>query len=269
MKVNFRYEAKLATERAKAELASADDKRLRYAALELRMAIEALTYDKAQAYKKEIHPKEYEKWQPRKLFQMLLDIHPYADQSMTVSIGLEKESGGVGPMHHMGRETVFDLNAVKEHYDALGAYLHTPSLKQVEERGISPDPQRLRARCNSIVDLIEKALASTVYNVTLGTFDTRICGRCNSQIRRRIPHGQEAIEAECFECDAKYTLNLKKNDVVEWMPMGRRISCSTEGCRGQHFFFMDEVKPGMGFQCELCKKEWVIALALLEHKNDR
>lgn len=63
---NFRQSAREAIVRAKEELATGNLHRLRYAALELRDAMEALTYDRALAFKDEIPPEEYKTWQPRK-----------------------------------------------------------------------------------------------------------------------------------------------------------------------------------------------------------
>ena len=73
---DYRNDAKRRLVRAKNELASADDARLIYATLELRMAIESITYDRALAYKKEFPPREYETWQPKKVMAELLDIDP-------------------------------------------------------------------------------------------------------------------------------------------------------------------------------------------------
>lgn len=93
MNVSFRNEARRALERAKAELETMRQDRLKYAALELRMAMEALTYDRANAYKAEIPPSEYEAWQPRKVMLLLLDIDPDADKNSAISVGAEKEPG--------------------------------------------------------------------------------------------------------------------------------------------------------------------------------
>ena len=48
-----RSRARSALASAQSELASNEDQRLKYAALELRMAIESVTYDRALAYKSE------------------------------------------------------------------------------------------------------------------------------------------------------------------------------------------------------------------------
>jgi hypothetical protein len=60
---------------------AASDDRLRYAALELRFAMEAVTYDRALAFRDEISPEEYKTWQPRKLMQILHDIDPTVGKS--------------------------------------------------------------------------------------------------------------------------------------------------------------------------------------------
>lgn len=88
-------QARQATNRAIALLASGIDEQLRYAALELRFAMEALTYDRAQAYVQEIPPDEMATWQPDKVIKVLLKIDPTADSSYTLSIGEEPYPGGM------------------------------------------------------------------------------------------------------------------------------------------------------------------------------
>lgn len=88
---NFRHSARESLARAKAELAANDPIRLRYAALELRDAMEALTYDRALAFKDDIPPEEYKTWQPRKLMAVLLDIDPSIGITSTIAYGIEEE----------------------------------------------------------------------------------------------------------------------------------------------------------------------------------
>ena len=79
--------------RAKTELAS---NRTRYAALELRDAMEALTYDRALAWANDLPPEEYKTWQPRKLMSALLEIDPSIGMSATLAVGIETEYGKPG-----------------------------------------------------------------------------------------------------------------------------------------------------------------------------
>ena len=82
-----RSRARSALASAQSELASNEDQRLKYAALELRMAIESVTYDRALAYKSEFPPHEYETWQPKKVMSVLLQIDSTADLNSTLSFG--------------------------------------------------------------------------------------------------------------------------------------------------------------------------------------
>ena len=90
---DYRTDARRELARAKDELASADEERLKYAALELRMAMESLTYDRALAYNAEFPPCEYETWQPRKVMAILLEIDPNADKDSSLAFGIEPSRG--------------------------------------------------------------------------------------------------------------------------------------------------------------------------------
>jgi len=54
MKIDYRELARRAVARARTEIESVDPDRLPYAALELRNAMEAITYSRAESYKDEL-----------------------------------------------------------------------------------------------------------------------------------------------------------------------------------------------------------------------
>ena len=132
-KHDFRTQVRLAVARAKqqSDTASPSPEALLYAALDVRMAMEALTYERAQVYSEELPASVYETWQPRKLMRQLLDLDPNADQGGTLSIGQEENGQPAKVMTIMGTEKVLSMAAIKRHYDALGSYLHTPTLAQI------------------------------------------------------------------------------------------------------------------------------------------
>jgi hypothetical protein len=108
MNINFRHQARDAFGRAKAELATNAIERLKYAALELRMAMECLTYERASIYANELPPTQYETWQPWKLMLLLLEIDPCADKDSSVAVGIEEEPGKeAGPMTIFGSRESF------------------------------------------------------------------------------------------------------------------------------------------------------------------
>jgi hypothetical protein len=119
--------------------------------------MEALTYDRALAFKELIPPEEFRTWQPRKLMGALLEIDPLIGMTTTtVSIGPE---GMQNPekMITLGTDFALTLKDLKFHYDALGSYLRIPSLEQIQS-GNLPDPLRLRERCEELGSKLNKCI---------------------------------------------------------------------------------------------------------------
>lgn len=114
MDFDYRRAARNSLERAKSEVATNDPIRTRYAALELRYAIEALVYDRARALKEFISAKEYGTWQPSKLVEVILEIDPHFGTSSTVSIGREDVPGEPAKeMRSMGTDAQLPTKDIK------------------------------------------------------------------------------------------------------------------------------------------------------------
>ena len=259
---DFRSEARKALGKARTELGSGDDDRLKYAALELLFAIEAITYDRARAYCDEMPPQEYDTWQPRKVMQLLIDIDPNADKDSSLSFGIEEQYGKPeSEMKMLGSEQVLNLKMLKEHYDALGSYLHMPTLKRLIESG-QPDLEKLRNRCNAITDAIENVLASTIFNVTMGSMATIDCSQCGNVIRRRLPFSGEAVEAKCIECGAGYIVRDAGEGKILWEPKGQQIKCPEETCNESIWLWQDKLKAWTSLTCNGCGQAFEIVLAV-------
>lgn len=242
MDINYRSYARQALQQARRELEGEDDVRLRAAALELRMSMEALTYDRMRAYAFEIPPDQYATWQPKKVMQLLLEIDAKADADSSAAVGLEKAYGVAPPteeMKSLGSEKVLNLATIKRHYDALGSYLHIPTLKQMR-LGKFFDAGKLRACCLQIVTYLDEVLASPVWNVRLTTVSNTDCTYCGKPMQRRCPNIGETAVTSCFECGAPYRLILVGEQQVRWDPMQTRVNCLTDGC--DHSFVLGTMK---------------------------
>jgi hypothetical protein len=260
---NYRHAARESLRLANIELSSGDDQRLKYAALELRMSIESLTYDRAAAYKNEFPQTEYATWQPKKVMQVLLEIDPHAASDSSLRIGVEPFLGGSPDvMREVGHETALSMGTIKRHYDALGSYLHVPTLKQALA-GKKLDMAKLRGKCEEIATALGLVLASAVYNITLGKFATLECGKCQSPIRRRFPVGKESVRAECIECQAAYTLVSLGNNKVRWDPHVRHLKCGGENCQVETLIWEHEVRVGEYWVCTGCNGQNSFCLGVL------
>jgi len=271
MNTDFRSLAKEALKRAKAELATSQVERIKYAALELRFAMEAVTYDRAQAFKSEISPEEYKTWQPRKLMQVLHDIDPMLGMSASIAVGIEEFHGVEPPpekMQFLGTDKVLTLADLKGHYDAVGNYLHVPSLAQLMKSGM-PDQGRLRSRCEAVIAALEAVLASPVWNSTIGNFVHFECIRCKKPVRKRMPHGEDEVEVTCFECQAQYLISSQGDGQVVTKPKIVEVACLNDGSTEKMALWPDEVKIGTHWTCKGCGDHWAVEFGLIRATNER
>jgi hypothetical protein len=261
---DYRNDARRELARAKVELGSADDERLKYGALELRMAMESLTYDRALAYKDEFPPAEYETWQPRKVMGILLEIDPNADKDSSLAFGIEP-SLGVTPdvMEPLGTERVLNMGTIKRHYDALGSFLHVPTLKQ-RKGGANVDPVKFRTRCDEITACLTEVLASPVWNATIGIFASLDCMKCGHPVRKRMPHGKAVVDATCFECGATYKVTDAGEGKAHFEPDQVEVKCANPDCRTAVYPWRSEIEPNSGWKCEVCGGENDIKL-MIQH----
>lgn len=261
---NYRHLARNALERAGRELNTEDLDRLNYAALELRLSLEYVTYDRVYAYREEIPPTEYHTWQPTKLMRVLLEIDPWADKSVSIAVAVEESYGVVAPgteLKSLGMDHVVDMATLQKHYDALGSYLHAPTIKQLENPKANKE-EKLRKRCNEIIKVLEKSLSSPVFNMTVGGFSEIKCMRCEQPIRRRMPIEKKEIEANCFNCDAAYLVIIGPDRSTTWKPKQRSLYCSNRECEKEILLWEDEIQPGTYWKCDSCNKESQIFLGV-------
>ena len=249
MKTDYRHLARTALARAKTELDANDDARLRYAALELRNVLEALTYDRAQAFKDELPPEQYKAWQPRKLMKALIEFDPSLDSPVTIAVGIQDDPATPAPPERMtvlGTDNPITSQNVRDHYDALSSYLHVPT-PQSKER----DGAKLRARCGEIVIFSETILSSRVWNSTLGNVVTLPeCVKCKKPINKKVPLGSKPISAQCLECNAEYEITENDQGDVIFIPQMRPVRCGNKDCKHRTLLWLDELKPGKEWQCE-------------------
>ncbi|WP_018984126.1 hypothetical protein [Salinimonas chungwhensis] len=252
--MNFRNLARKHLQAAKKQIDLFDDSNLRYAALELRMAMEAIVYDRALSFKDEFPEKEYDTWQPKKIMTILIEIEPTTDKDSSLAMGIEESSGKPShEMKHIGSEKVLSMKILKEHYDRLGNYLHMMNLRSFH-RNKATDFERMRVRCSEIYSMIDSVLASPLFNCTLSTFSHIDCFECDKPIRKRVPTIDDDLdlEAECKNCKASYNLEPQGNGNYVWHANRQNILCGNRSCKQLIKIWQREVGLGKFWVCKSC-----------------
>ena len=266
MSPNFRQRARDALQRAKGELASGQNDRLVYAALELRMTIECVTYERAKTYEKELPPREYDVWQPGRLMKELLELDPLADASGTLSFGLEEKRGvPAKEMKTLGTEKVFNMKDIQDSYNALGSYLHQPTIRQLNN-GKDLKWQSMRERCDELVKKLDEVLASPIFNVNFGSFTTFKClnVECGKDIRKRLPSGRTEVPAPCFECGAEHVVAVGSDGTMIVHPVVYEVHCANKSCAHVLKLFPHQMKAGNGWKCPDCGTACLLGLVVFE-----
>lgn len=265
--MNYRGIARKHLKAAAEQLETGADLALKYAALELRMAMEAVTYDRAAAFKEEFSTDEYVTWQPKKVMAVLLEIEPMTDKDSTIAFGLEEEYGVPAKrMTSLGTETVLNMGVLKKHYDALGSFLHIPTIKSTKS-GKAVNHDKLRKRCDEIRTYLDKVLSSPVFNSTLGVFASIECAECGNKIRKRIPQGENSINVECSNCDASYRVSSSGANQYKWEPMQQEIECVNRECTKKIVVWEKEIRLGNKWTCPECKGRNSFVLGIVYEKS--
>lgn len=263
--MNYRGIARKHLKAATEQLQSGTDSALKYAALELRMAMEAVTYDRAVAFKDEFPTEEYDTWQPKKVMAVLLEIEPRADKDSTIAFGLEEYGVPAKQMTYLGTETVLNMGVLKKHYDALGSFLHILTIKSTKS-GKAVNHGKLRERCEEIVAYLDKVLSSPVFNSTLGVFSSIECAECGNKIRKRTPQGVNAINVECSNCVASYQVSNSDANQATWQSLQQEIECAKRECTKRIVIWEKEICQGAKWTCPECKGQNSLVLGVVYEK---
>lgn len=252
MTTRYRDDARSALVSARQTLDSGESAQLRYAALELRMALECLVYERAQNYKEELSDKKLSTWQPKELLNILLEINPHADKTKTISFGMQEEYGvPAKEMTTLGTDRVISLKEIKKYYDRLGSYLHTPTEEQSTQGKRLPG-EELRKRCEELFSIIEDSLSSKVWNADFKNTSSIACGDCGTKIVRRVPASDDPFEATCIECRASYTLTRTADGEIVWKENWHEIPCANPECGEKAFIWHRDIALGKHWICNSC-----------------
>ncbi|MCK1290317.1 hypothetical protein [Bradyrhizobium sp. 30] len=119
----------------------------RHVCLELRLAIECLAYQQLDAYLSEVPDHAMRKSTPREVITQMLEVDPKADRTSTIAIGREKEPGQLSDdMRMLGEDRRFTLKWANRSHNALGNFLHVPTLHQLETGSRYDDDEGRRNR---------------------------------------------------------------------------------------------------------------------------
>lgn len=241
-------------ERARGLLATDRAEDLRYAALELRLSLEAMTYDKLRSFEKYL-PKSFVErtWQPPQLLKAMKQLDENADQSVSLHIGPPYVEG-ITPRDDeyqlVGHHVAFSLKWLNKQYNKLGSFLHLQASRITDQGGQRRD-------LGAIADEIEKAQKGSLLGLWSGEAINFTCELCGEVSAVSAYYARTEGAASCLNpaCELEYRAH-SEGDEISLSPLLLRLKCN--GCSAHVPVQQRHLRDGLVVACPTCKREHLI-----------
>ena len=236
--------------KAKALIQLADAESLRYAALELRMCMEYLTYQKLAAYENIVPAEVQAIWQPPQAVRALMDFEPNADKSVVIHYGVEDVPGiPAKTMQPLGAHAALSVRWLRKHYNKLGQLLHAPNSTSQSKPQTPPSVAYL----TEVVQDLEAPVESTILGATFRTVWSVVCTQCGKPVAGNAETLKSGAPAVCFTpgCGTEYIAAEQPDGTIHFKPILVHFACAK--CASDIAIQPNRLEPNATFECPACK----------------
>lgn len=235
--------------KARELLATPSEETLRYAALELRMCMEFLTYEKLRCYANIVPPAMQAIWQPPQAVRALLEFEPDAERSFVVHVGKQEPPGADSEeMHFLGAHNALTVAWLRKHYNKLGNLLHAPS----GNAATSLDVPKTVGYIEEVMRDLAAPLESTILGGNLHLVWSAQCTQCGKTVARNADAMSAGALATCFtpNCNTEYRAKATDEGTIIFEPVLAHLTCGKCGC--DVALQPKKLDVGVGFKCPNC-----------------
>lgn len=251
--------------KAKSLVQLGDADSLHYAALELRMCMEYLTYQKLQAYENIVPPEVQAIWQPPQAVRALLEFEPNADRTVEIHFGLEEVPGiPAREMQPIGTHAALKIQWLRKHYNKLGQFLHAPNARSSHQH----DPALMVDYLHEVIQDLEAPVGSTILASTLRTVWTVACNQCGKVVVGNSEVLKSGGLAHCFTpgCETQYAASERPDGAIIFKPILMHFTCIK--CSADIAVQPKKVELDARFECPSCKQRHKITGKQWEYQSE-
>jgi hypothetical protein len=246
--------------RAKDILAAGPTGELEHAALELRMCIETMTYEKLNAARQYLPESIFRIWQAPQALKALLQFDDIADQGFTLHMGDEVTPGEPSRPDQdwklVGEHRTFSTKWLTKNYNKLGSMLHSPI--EPVELGNSELGERHKYLLE-IVTEIERVQAATILSWFMATqmFSCE-CPYCGGKVSASRHYIETMKSATClnWQCNAEFDAGFNPDGSSYFSPRETGFDCHV--CKVRVVIQERDLKKGLRVFCRGCDAEYEI-----------
>jgi hypothetical protein len=231
---------------ARERLAEPKDEGLRYVALDLRRCIEAVVYEKLEAYRKWISEKLARTWQPPQAFRALLEIDPGGENDSVIAVALQDRVDGppITPLKAIGTDRRPSVKWLTETWNSLGADLHAGW------------PYSRKSKRGNRRDFYERVLAelepfvSSHFTAAMTNVIEFKCSECGETVVISPQGLNTAGHATCLHCWLRYS-HQEENGESRFFLEDPSIECPE--CKKAIYVPVAQLRDGYEFECRHCE----------------
>lgn len=212
-------------------LAQDTDASVTYAALEARLALEKVAYDRLRQRHDYISHAQLKRWQPGRI---LRDLLARVDDATTATVTLRISENGAD-WHEVGTEVGFDAEKLAKMWQALASLALHIRLPESSSTPVSDygDKNKIATKVSEVLQELESLSASTT--ATSG-FPKRgvvsfvcVCGETNKRRRELLKQHQQVY---CINPDCREVWDVKLEDGQHsFKRAGINVNCVGCGCK--------------------------------------
>lgn len=203
-------------QRTRALLSEDTDASVTYAALEARLALEKVCYDRLRQCHDYISHSDLKKWQPNQIVNTLIsEVDQHATETRTLSVSRQPAVEGVEPKDEdyveIGTEVGFDPKLIGKLWNALAKlalHVRVPQHRgdQISDYG---DRDQIKAKVNEVLAELERLSNTTMTFSGIGEEVSFTC-RCGTKNKRRAALLRNKQSVSCLNPDCKASWTAHK-----------------------------------------------------------
>lgn len=202
------------TDKVRSHLAEGSASALTYAALEVRLALERVCYDRLRTAHDYISADDLRSWKPNYIVQRLMEqVDPKITSEWTLSIGSEP---GDSPTSYVevGTQKGFDPKKVNQLWQAMSSFLHSAMPKSREDSLPHYRPaDTMQAKIEEALQELDRIAEGTLIGAMVFgavSFDC-VCGQKNRRATQVLSHN-EIVNCIREGCKESYRVDKQGDD---------------------------------------------------------
>lgn len=215
---------------------------LTYAALESRLTLEYLCYEKFKLYFSYLSKSDLKSWLPKNIIEQLSDeVDDNVSKELSISISDEKidgrppktkeefESIKYTPLGNQSELKVKKLHQLWHGVSNVALHIPVPSISS-GNLNIYGDKDNIRKKVSDVVSFLSGIKGNLLMGGSFGEEYGFNCFACDTKIKRPIKSLQNKTVLSCInpKCQESYVIQKDKNDEFEVIRAIIKFSCS--GC---------------------------------------